>query len=540
MSEALLEPQAMTGDQPVERGMELAPFQGHIEQLLIEHQQHQARIEALHQVIQGDLRGALSWFLDSVSAKDRRYGGMPAIDKLFDDFEAAMQALHAAYWSRAIALTDVMQSMPQKRKDEWNDLIREHKTPAFERETVEATLQQLLLERGRFFAEKVDGVFRRLSSTHLTNRPEGFWKRFIIDYAYQYDFAIPNSSVEGYLRDLREVIASFMGRGDPLAIYPIMRTARETPGQWLHLDGGSWKIRAYKIGTLHIEIHPDMAWRLNCVLHELHPQAIPSSFRQPAKRKARVPPVHDRPLPFPVLRHLERAAIHGNTVDLTYIVSGAGETALRQARQEAGQVLEALGGVRCNRAGTAYAFEYPIEPVIREVIASGVIPDKQAHQFYPTPPAVAEALIEAAVIDPQHRVLEPSAGTGALAALAPAAALECVEISPVYCRSLYERFKGTVPIHQADFLDWRPEALFDRIVMNPPYSQGRALAHVAHAAQLLKPGGRLVALLPAGLGGSNKLPDGRWGALFERAFAGTDIATRLFIHDRPRGGREQA
>jgi hypothetical protein len=36
---------------------------------------------------------------------------------------------------------------------------------------------------------------------------------------------------------------------------------------------------------------------------------------------------------------------------------------------------------------------------------------------------------------------------------------------------------------------------YDRIVMNPPFSDGRDIAHVRHAFDLLKPGGRLVALM---------------------------------------------
>lgn len=42
------------------------------------------------------------------------------------------------------------------------------------------------------------------------------------------------------------------------------------------------------------------------------------------------------------------------------------------------------------------------------------------------------------------------------------------------------------------------EGQYDRILMNPPFSDGRDIAHVRHAFDLLKPGGRLVAIMGEG------------------------------------------
>ena len=39
---------------------------------------------------------------------------------------------------------------------------------------------------------------------------------------------------------------------------------------------------------------------------------------------------------------------------------------------------------------------------------------------------------------------------------------------------------------------------YDRIVMNPPFSDRRDVEHVQHAYELLKPGGRLVAIMGEG------------------------------------------
>lgn len=49
-----------------------------------------------------------------------------------------------------------------------------------------------------------------------------------------------------------------------------------------------------------------------------------------------------------------------------------------------------------------------------------------------------------------------------------------------------------------DFLLVKPEntGLFERILMNPPFSDSRWIAHFQHAMRFLKPGGRLIAILP--------------------------------------------
>ena len=48
---------------------------------------------------------------------------------------------------------------------------------------------------------------------------------------------------------------------------------------------------------------------------------------------------------------------------------------------------------------------------------------------------------------------------------------------------------------QADFLECNGDlGTFDRIVMNPPFTNGDDIKHIMHALKMLKPGGRLVAI----------------------------------------------
>ena len=129
--------------------------------------------------------------------------------------------------------------------------------------------------------------------------------------------------------------------------------------------------------------------------------------------------------------------------------------------------------------------------------------------FFPTPEGVVSRVLDAANIHPtlappntKFRVLEPSAGTGALAAPAVEAGHEvtCIEIHPQRAAQLRKdgRYAKVVA---ADFLDQRPDVLgrFDRIIMNPPFDKGLDVDHVRHAISFLAPGGVLVAVMSAGV-----------------------------------------
>lgn len=118
--------------------------------------------------------------------------------------------LDASYWSKALALTDVLDCMPQSRRDEWNKAISERKTVPFAEEAVRPTIADMLASRHKYFCERVDGIFRGLSGTHVTNEPQGFSKRMILSYVLRDGY--PNHSRAGLINDLRSVIGTFMDR----------------------------------------------------------------------------------------------------------------------------------------------------------------------------------------------------------------------------------------------------------------------------------------------------------------------------------------
>lgn len=447
----------------------------------------------------------------------------------------AVASLNAHYWSKALQLTDVYDMMPQKRRDEWNEQIQKHKTPEFSEEIVIPTIIDLLNMRPQFLAERVDGIFRALSHEHVTNCPQGFGKRMIL---YVLDsFGSSNYRQLGHLTDLRKVIAKFMGRDEPKqwnASEPMVRAGLNDTGSWISVDGGAMRIRVYKKGTAHLEIHPDMVWRLNAILAYLYPAAIPAEFRTKPKRKIKEVELTQNLLPFavtsmladmkPASRRLpgypERyAPIHNG---LNFANAWGAD---KHVKQKAEDVLKAIGGVWCNN-NKCWMFDYFAGKLIMEICAAGCIPDQKSHQFYPTPESVAQVAVEMAEIGEGMLCLEPSAGQGGLADLMPKDQTCCIEVSKLHCQILTAKGYNAI---LADFLKFEPACSYDRVVMNPPYSEGRWKAHTEHAAGMVKGGGILVAILPASARNKYELDgfDCSWSEVFENEFSGTSVKVAI-------------
>jgi len=116
--------------------------------------------------------------------------------------------------------------------------------------------------------------------------------------------------------------------------------------------------------------------------------------------------------------------------------------------------------------------------------------------FFPTPEATADEMVQAAGIEPGMKVLEPSAGWGHIAERIRAAGVEPDVVEMSSDRQELLEAKGFNVVGR-DFLD--TEGQYDRIIMNPPFSDRRDAEHVQHAYSLLNPGGRLVAIMGEGV-----------------------------------------
>lgn len=152
-------------------------------------------------------------------------------------------------------------------------------------------------------------------------------------------------------------------------------------------------------------------------------------------------------------------------------------------------------------------------------------------QYYPTPVAVVERVLGGAYGWKGIRVLEPSCGCGRFLDALRRYGADVVgcEVDPV--RAAMCEAKGH-RVMRMNFLETVPTADFDAVVMNPPFYGRHYAKHVRHALGFLKPGGKLVAILPATARYDHGELDGlspRWSDLPVGSFSesGTNINTTV-------------
>jgi 16S rRNA G1207 methylase RsmC len=158
-----------------------------------------------------------------------------------------------------------------------------------------------------------------------------------------------------------------------------------------------------------------------------------------------------------------------------------------------------------------------------------------AENLFPTPQSIAEQVADLADLMSGQKVLEPSAGTGALVEAAVRRGVFRSDVTAIEInRALADRLKaGNVTC--ADFLSLNGElGKFDRIVMNPPFDHGSDIAHIEHALTFLKEDGRLVAICAAGPR-QREAFEGRceWIDLPDGSFKeqGTGVSTAIVVFD---------
>lgn len=204
-----------------------------------------------------------------------------------------------------------------------------------------------------------------------------------------------------------------------------------------------------------------------------------------------------------VLAVLSRCEYMDNRV---YLPSGQLE---RKLYEGINKVLAAAGG-KWTRGLKAHLFEAGTNAAERceGIMLTGeyALPPKDAFEFFETPPAVLDILMDCAQVEQFMTALDPEAGDGAITqrlvdAGAKVTAMEIDERHRASFRASGHSL-GQLEIGWGDFLAWRPghpAHLFDRVVMNPPFSRQQDIKHITHALRFVKPGGRLVSVASAGV-----------------------------------------
>lgn len=198
-----------------------------------------------------------------------------------------------------------------------------------------------------------------------------------------------------------------------------------------------------------------------------------------------------------VLRVFSTLSVVGNQVVIV-------EKLDRDLYTKVNKALEALGG-KWGRREKAHVFEGDALERIESAILHGEVVDtKKTFEFFETPHELVDQMIDYAEIQDGQSILEPSAGRGAIldgisrAHLRPSL-IHIVELDPANREVLAKRLDCA--LNGNDFMTYRPPpgVLYDRVVMNPPFSKQQDVAHVTRAFGMVEPGGILVAIMSAGV-----------------------------------------
>lgn len=185
------------------------------------------------------------------------------------------------------------------------------------------------------------------------------------------------------------------------------------------------------------------------------------------------------------------------TVEGTVIKLPAGQLD-RKLYLDVSNSLQLIGGKW--KGGKTFGFVFDSDPTdLLEQIATGEKRNlKKEFQFFATPKELANRLYDklAFIINTNQKVLEPSAGDGALVKVVvednPGVTVDCFELMEIN-RMKLSKVAGANIIGD-DFLLCNIKDTYDFIIANPPFSKNQDIDHIKKMYSVLANGGRMVAI----------------------------------------------
>lgn len=186
---------------------------------------------------------------------------------------------------------------------------------------------------------------------------------------------------------------------------------------------------------------------------------------------------------------LQQCKVEGNIVKLPDVKLDRVEyTAVKNALQK-------IGGSW--KGGKVQGFVFPSDPtdLLSDLQGGAKRNIKKEFQFFGTPSALARQLVELANIKNYSRVLEPSAGQGAI--------IEQINLAGFtpYCYELMEQNRDVLNksglsfnLIGEDFLK-HSQGEYEAIIANPPFSKNQDIDHVKHMYDFLSDSGTLVSVM---------------------------------------------
>lgn len=219
----------------------------------------------------------------------------------------------------------------------------------------------------------------------------------------------------------------------------------------------------------------------------------------------------------------------------------------RKQYQEVAKKLELIGGKWKGGKVAGFVFQEDPTAYIEKLIDGANVNLKKEYQFFGTPAALADEMVDLAELSNEEEILEPSGGQGAIIkaihrATWDARTVFTYEAMPLN-QTMLDKIVG-VRLLGDDFI--KCDTSFNKIIANPPFTKNQDIDHIMHMWECLRPGGRIVTLSSKSWQqGSQKkqIAFQEWldevGATVKEVPAGTfkesgtNIATLLLIIDKP-------
>lgn len=490
-----------------------------IDELIDTYERGEANMRELHAHIMSDeVRPTLQGFAKGAELYNKSkcksvYWALDLVEMF--DLQKAISARTETFWFELFDLCCLSKVLPSALWEQWRESFQAWRTPGkdgqkhmaniptFDRSTVMRCLTLIEGHRANFFSMRVDALWKSLSGSHKTNLGSGFHKRFILANAFN-EYGSTKNDQQRAIVDLINICSCVLtGADDPFFdVEPILLHARNKEcGEWVDVMEGHLQFRAYMVGTLHVEVHPEIANRLNIALAYLHPNGLTDKIatKRPSRKSGfGSEELIRRPIGGQVRSYL-RAVYCSQRADGLWQVTPGHAMFITSAMGSVikGMIEEVLALIGGQREGNIHLFDYPPKEVIAEIVRTGEVPDKQSYQFYCTTTETAAEFVAWVGAEESAICYETSAGTGAIAKQMPLQTY-CVEVDRLRAMALD---KMGFEVKQADFLTLSPSDLHgeaDYVMMNPPYA-GRAWQdHFEHAAKFVRAGGTVAAILPEG------------------------------------------
>jgi hypothetical protein len=221
-----------------------------------------------------------------------------------------------------------------------------------------------------------------------------------------------------------------------------------------------------------------------------------------ANPKVKVEKVEEKPIDLNTKEGiLKSSIIEGNVVKLP-----PGNLD-RKLYMEVKSALELIGGKWVGGKTMGFVFNEDPTELLAQISGGEKRNLKKEFQFFATPDSLSDEVVQLANISKNDKVLEPSAGQGAIVKAVhrknPNIVVDYCEFMPT--NQIFMKKLPNVNMVGDDFLALPLSLKYDKIVANPPFAKNQDVVHVQKMYDHLKPGGRLVSITsPHWLHSSNK------------------------------------